>query len=120
MNPVRLDSVLRLTLVVGFLCLTAPLVLTDLQPSLRYTMGHVSSRAQAILAACYCEENALSQDDVVPQERACQALVLPSLLFVSLPVGAAPSPARPPVLVALHAFPRKLSPRSALDDPFLS
>jgi hypothetical protein len=119
-NPARLDSVLRLTLVVGFLCLTTPLAPSDLQPTLRYTTGHATPQAHAIFAACYCEDNACSPDDVVPQERACSALFLPSLLSLSLPVGAAPSPARPPVLVALHAFPRKLSPRSALDEPFLS
>src|SRR5262245_43971387 len=123
-NTARSDSVVRLTLIVSFLWLTAPLVPADLQPTLCYTMRHTTSHAQTISTECCCDENSFSPDEVLPQGkwhgRECHALFCPFLLSVSLQKGAARPPARPPVLVALHSFPRKIPSGPALDDPFLS
>jgi len=116
--------VVRLTLIVSFLCLTAPLLPDDLQPILSYARAHTPLHPEASSADCCCEESSSSSDGVLTegewQRKECCTLLLSFMLFLSLQGGEEQHPALPPILVEVYSFPRKILPRPALDDPFLS
>ena len=114
----------RLMLIGGLLCLSALLLPVDLSLTCSYQRPQASSQADASLEAVVCEESGSSGDELCAQERweGKQHYSLLPFLLVRLPrPGRAERPAASTLaLVPVRFFPRKISPPTAPDDPYLS
>ncbi len=118
------DRVLRLTLIVGILCLTALLLPAALQLACcSYERPQAAPHAGASPEAAVYEESASLADDLCSrwrwEGRQLRSLLPLLLARVSLQEREGRHAASPPVLVPVHFFPRKLSPPATPDDPFL-
>jgi len=118
------DKVVRCTLIVGLLCLTALLLPADLSLACSYQRSQTAPQTGASPETAVYEESTSGWDDLYSQWRwECKHLrsLLPFLLArVPLQGREERYAASAPVLVPVRFFPRKISPPTAPDGPFLS